>query len=59
MTIELTKLLHARSLNGRFIEMEWNVGKKKLNLFQGSNFFKGSLKDKDNLRALVQFRGKI
>ena len=52
MTIYMSIVLHARS-NGRFIEIEHNAGRKKLDILQGSNFFNGSFRDKGYVRAPV------
>ena len=45
--------------HGRFIEIQNNLGRKKLHRTnQGSNFLGGSFNNRDNVRAPIQFRGK-
>ena len=44
-------------LYGRFIEIEGNVRKNKFHrMNQGSNFLEGSFRNRDNVRAPIQFR---
>ena len=52
----MTTVFHAW-LYGRFLEMQRNLRKKKLHRTnQGSNFLGGSLSNRMNVRAPIQFR---
>ena len=49
-------VFHTR-LYGRFIEIQINLRKKKLQITnQGSNFIGGTFSNRDNVKAVIQFR---
>ena len=52
----MTTVLHAWPY-GRFIEIQRNLGRKKLHrTSQGSNFLGSSFNNRDNVRDPIQFR---
>ena len=53
---DMTTVFHTW-LYGKFMEIENNLRRKKLHRTnQGSNFLGGSFSNRDNVRALIQFR---